>query len=99
MNVEPHELGPSWPVSEMEVLAAVERAQRHESRVYNNDIAKPLGFKPGSASTRRLRPQLESLHAAATDPDPAEVVLAREETAEMEALAREVTASLSRRPS
>lgn len=61
MNVKPHELGPYRPVSEMQVLAAVERAQRHENRVYNGDIAKHLGFKPGSATTRRIRPQLESL--------------------------------------
>jgi hypothetical protein len=61
MNVEPCELGRYRPVSELQVLAAVERAQRHLDKVFHRDIAEHLGFKNSGATTRRLRPQLESL--------------------------------------
>ncbi|MGD9734162.1 MAG: hypothetical protein AB7V58_00920 [Solirubrobacterales bacterium] len=69
MNVEPHELGPYRPVSEMQVLAAVERAHRHGDTVPRRDgdmiahydIAYHLGFERSGATTRRLLPQLESL--------------------------------------
>lgn len=69
MNVEPCELGSFRPVSDLQVLAAVERAHRHDDRVPRDcdtvphwDIARHLGFKHNAATTRRLRPMLEALH-------------------------------------
>jgi hypothetical protein len=69
MNVEPCELGPYRAVSEMHVLAAVERAHRHGDTaprrdgrmISHNDIAYHLGFKRSGATTRCLVPQLEAL--------------------------------------
>lgn len=61
MNVDSSELGPYRPVSELQVLAAVERAQRHLDKVFHRDVAEHLGFEKSGATTRRLRPQLESL--------------------------------------
>lgn len=56
------------PVPDELVLAAVERAERHQQResrgVLLGDIARHLGFVHGSWTTRRLRPQLEALVAA-----------------------------------
>jgi hypothetical protein len=61
MNTEPQELGRYAPVSEMLILAAVERAQRHRKRVGRGYISHHLGFEHSGATTRRLRPELESL--------------------------------------
>jgi hypothetical protein len=60
------ELGPSGPVSEMEVLAALARAELHARRWYPqlSDIAHHLGWRYSGAATRRLRPHLERLSAA-----------------------------------
>lgn len=56
------------PVPDELVLAAVERAERHQQRerkgVLLSDIAHHLGFVHGSWTTRGLRPQLEALMAA-----------------------------------
>lgn len=60
-KVESCELGPYRPVSELQVLAAVERSQRHLDKVFRRDVAEHLGFTNSGATTRRLRPQLESL--------------------------------------
>jgi hypothetical protein len=61
------ELGQFEPVSDALVLAAIERAERHRERegegVMMSDIAEHLGFVHGSWTTRRLRPQLETLIA------------------------------------
>jgi hypothetical protein len=65
MSTQPSELGRFQPVSENLVLAAVERAQRHESRhretLILTRIAQHLGFTPGAYTTRRLRPLLNAL--------------------------------------
>lgn len=63
MNVAGCELGPYRPVSELQILAAVARAQRHSDRVFPSRVAEHLGFEHSSATTRRLRPQLEALRA------------------------------------
>jgi hypothetical protein len=56
------------PVSDVLVLAAIERAERHHPRqsegVPRSSIAQHLGFVHSSWTTRRLRPQLESLTTA-----------------------------------
>jgi hypothetical protein len=61
------ELGRFEPVSDAIVLAAVERAKRHRERegegVMISDIAEHLGFVHGSWTTRRLRPQIDTLIA------------------------------------
>ncbi|HEX4438413.1 MAG TPA: hypothetical protein VH061_16645 [Solirubrobacteraceae bacterium] len=64
MNVVPSELGRFEPVDDLLVLAAVERAVLHIGRsegVRLDTVAEHLGVRPGSWTTRRLRPQLESL--------------------------------------
>jgi hypothetical protein len=61
MNFEPCELGPYRPVAELQVLAAVERAQRHLDKVFHRDVAEHLGFAKSGTTTKRLCPQLESL--------------------------------------
>lgn len=61
MNCAACELGRYRPVSELQVLAAAERAQRHGDRVSHHDVAEHLGFERSGATTRRLRPQLEAL--------------------------------------
>lgn len=61
MNCAACELGRYRPVADLQVLAAVERAQRHGDRIYHHDVAEHLGFERGGATTRRLRPQLEAL--------------------------------------
>jgi len=56
------------PVPDVLVLAAIERAERHHPRqsegVPRSSIARHLGFVHSSWTTRRLRPQLESLMTA-----------------------------------
>lgn len=65
MDAEGCELGPFTPVSDALILAAVQRAQRHgPKQVARWRISEHLGFVHSSATTRRLRPQLESLRAA-----------------------------------
>jgi hypothetical protein len=68
MSVVPVELGRFEPVSDVLVLAAVERAERHREReregVWLPVIVAHLGFVHGSWTTRRLRPQLEALRSA-----------------------------------
>ena len=61
MNCAACELGRYQPVPELQVLAAVERAQRHSDRVNHHDVAEHLGFVRGGATTRRLRPRLVTL--------------------------------------
>lgn len=65
MNCEAHELGRFAPVSDLLVLAAIQRAQRHKAKrpVLRGEIAENLGFVHSGYTTRRLRPQLESLQA------------------------------------
>lgn len=67
------ELGPSGPVCDDAVLAAVARAERLEgSRVNMRDIAQHLGWRYTGAATVRLRPPLARLVASdllsSTDP-------------------------------
>lgn len=67
------ELGPSGPVSDDEVLAAVARAERLEWRwVTVREIAEHLGWRYSGGATVRLRPPLERLVASglleSTDP-------------------------------
>jgi len=68
MSVVPVELRRFEPVSDVLVLAAVERAERHRERqevgVWLPHIAAHLGFVAGSWTTRRLRPQLQALVSA-----------------------------------
>jgi len=64
MNVESCELGWYRPVSDLQILAAVERAQRHGDRVFDYQVGEHLGLEHTSANTRRLRPQLEALRDA-----------------------------------
>lgn len=68
MSVVPVELRRFEPVSDVLVLAAVERAERHREReregVWLPVIAAHLGFVHGSWTTRRLRPQLQALGSA-----------------------------------
>src|SRR5258707_5900482 len=64
MNVVPSELGRFEPVDDVLVLAAVARAVLHLGRSEGAplpQVAEHLGFKSGSWTTRRLRPQLRSL--------------------------------------
>lgn len=62
MDAEDQELRPFEPVPDLLVLAAVERAELHTRKgVRHQEVAAHLGFLSGSATTRRLRPQLESL--------------------------------------
>lgn len=65
MDTEGQELGPFTPVPDALVLAAVQRAQRHGPKnILRQDVVAHLGFVRSSGTTRRLRPQLESLRAA-----------------------------------
>jgi hypothetical protein len=64
MSVASSELGRFEPVADVVVLAAVERAVLHYGRpdgVPLWNVAEHLGFRSGSWTTRRLRPQLEAL--------------------------------------
>lgn len=62
------ELGPTGPVSEIEVLAAVARAELHATgrrrAPYVSDISYHLGWRYSGAATLRLRPHLERLVSA-----------------------------------
>ena len=62
----PCELGPSGPVSELEVLAALARAELHATRwkPFTSDIAHHLGWRFSGQATRHLRPHLERLTSA-----------------------------------
>jgi hypothetical protein len=65
MDVENQELGSFSPVSNPLVLAAIQRAQRHSrEQVSRRLVAEHLGFVHSPVTSRRLRPQLESLQAA-----------------------------------
>jgi hypothetical protein len=66
MGMPTNELGPTGPVSEIEVLAAVARAELHKPRrrrggPYLSDVANHLGWRYSGAATLRLRPRLDSL--------------------------------------
>jgi hypothetical protein len=63
------DLRPFEPVSDAEVLVAIERAERHRGRggepgVLRSTLADHLGFIHSSWTTRRLRPHLDALHSA-----------------------------------
>jgi hypothetical protein len=64
----PSDLRKAEPVSDELLVAAIERAQRHarhgEHGALRRDIAEHLGFIHGSATTRKLRPQIDALIAA-----------------------------------
>jgi hypothetical protein len=70
----PSELGPSGPVTDTEVLAAVARAERHEAGVSVREIANHLGWRYNGSATVRLRPHLGRLASArlldSTEPPP-----------------------------
>ncbi len=65
---EPGELRRVEPVSDAQILAAVERAELHNERqdegVLRADLAEHLGFLHSGWTTRQLRPQLDALRAA-----------------------------------
>jgi hypothetical protein len=54
------------PVSDLRLLAAIERAERHiqAQGILPSRIAEHLGFRFGARTTRQLRPQIEKLIAA-----------------------------------
>lgn len=65
----PSELGPYKPVSDTLVLAAIDRAQRHNPHGYDHGVlwgslVEHLGFAHSSATTVKLRPQVSRLKAA-----------------------------------
>jgi DNA-binding MarR family transcriptional regulator len=68
MGMPTCELGPTGSVSEVEVLAALARAEVHKRRrargIYLSDIANHLGWRFNGAATLRLRPHLGRLVAA-----------------------------------
>lgn len=55
------------PVSDAQVLAAIERAEVHHERqnegILRSDLAEHLGFVHGGWTTRQLRPQLDALRS------------------------------------
>jgi hypothetical protein len=57
---------PFEPVSDLQLLAAIDRAERHSrcSGVQRGRIAEHLGFARGARTTRLLRPQIDALIAA-----------------------------------
>jgi hypothetical protein len=67
-EAEPGKLRRFEPVSDVQVLAAVERAERHQERedegVLRSDLAAHLGFVHSGWTTRQLRPQLDALRSA-----------------------------------
>jgi hypothetical protein len=67
-ELEPGELRRVEPVSDAQILAAVERAELHNERqdegVLRADLAEHLGFFHSGWTTRQLRPQLDALRAA-----------------------------------
>jgi hypothetical protein len=60
------ELGPSGPVSELDVLAALARAELHATRWKPDlrDVANHLGWRSSGQASLRLRPHLEPLTSA-----------------------------------
>jgi DNA-binding MarR family transcriptional regulator len=62
----PCELGTPGPVSELEVLAALARAELHATRwkPYPSDIANHLGWRWSGVAARGLYPHLERLASA-----------------------------------
>ncbi len=68
-SAQPSELGPYTPVSDALVLAAMDRAQRHNPHGYEvgvgwSTLVEHLGFVHNSATTRKLRPQVSRFQAA-----------------------------------
>jgi hypothetical protein len=68
-TTQPSELGPYTPVSDALVLAAMDRAQRHNPNGYDygvlwSRLVEHLGFIHAPATTFKLRPQLSRLRAA-----------------------------------
>jgi DNA-binding PadR family transcriptional regulator len=66
---QPSELGPYTPVRDALVLAAMDRAQRHNPHGYEVGVGwatlvEHLGFVHNPATTRKLRPQVTQLAAA-----------------------------------
>jgi hypothetical protein len=62
------DLSPVEPVSDAQILAAIDRAEAHDRNQVPDaarwDIAAHLGFVYNSWTTRRLRPQIDALRAA-----------------------------------
>ena len=63
---QPSELGPYTPISDGLVLAAMDRAQRHDPSGYDcgvmwSRLVEHLGFVHASATTFKLRPQVSRL--------------------------------------
>jgi DNA-binding PadR family transcriptional regulator len=56
------------PVTDIQILAAIERAEVHNERdnegVLRSDLAEHLGFVHNGWTTRQLRPQLDALRSA-----------------------------------
>jgi hypothetical protein len=67
-EAESGELRRFEPVSDVQVLAAVERAEHHQRRenegVLRSELAEHLGFVHSGWTTRQLRPQLDALRSA-----------------------------------
>jgi hypothetical protein len=55
------------PVADVQILAAIRRAELHDEQddASRADLAAHLGFVHNSGTTKRLRPQLDGLRAAA----------------------------------
>jgi len=60
------DLGRVEPVSDAQILAAIDRAEVHDQHddASRADIAAHLGFAHNSWTTKQLRPQIEALRAA-----------------------------------
>jgi hypothetical protein len=60
------DLRPFEPVSNAQLLGAIDRAEVHDEHDHASraDIAAHLGFPHNSWTTRRLRPQLDALRSA-----------------------------------
>lgn len=60
------DLRPFEPVSDAQILGAIDRAEVHDEHDHASraDIAAHLGFAHNSWTTRRLRPQLDALRSA-----------------------------------
>lgn len=60
------DLRPFEPISDAQLLAAIDRAEAHDEHDHATraDIAAHLGFAHNSWTTRRLRPQLDTLKSA-----------------------------------
>lgn len=68
-STQPSELGPYKPVADALVLAAIDRAQRHNPHGYDHGVlwstlGEHLGFVHLPATTVKLRPQVSRLKAA-----------------------------------